>query len=275
MNVKKLDSNCYYYTDLFTQEEQSYILKTLEENNNWTRIYDRGQVYDPDRVRDIPMPLPGLMIAYRKEFNGPEYKDFYSLVAEGLRKASEHYAKDRGIKVEKYFELFNSVDKHCPGTVYGTHIDTCPVDLETYSILFYLNDNYEGGEISFSLPSDDKKIEVVNGNLQEGPNGLYPPDHEKNIDLISFWLKPKACSILIFPPLRPHMYPHTAHEIRSGDKYLIKGHWPIENKVSSNFVNNPYVNDNGSIMTEEEIIKYNPGAKIDGIVPDEYKKFYI
>lgn len=276
MNVEKLDANCYYYTDVFTEEQQSYILKKLEEKDNWTRIYDRGQVYDPNRFRDVPMPLPGLMIAYRKEFHGPEYKDFYDLISQALTKASEHYAKDRGINAKTYFNVFNSIDKHCPGTVYGTHIDTCPVDLETYSILFYLNDNYDGGELSFSLPSDDKKIEVVNGNLSDGPNGLYPADHEKNKDLVSFWLKPKACSILIFPPLRPHMYPHTAHEIRKGDKYLIKGHWPIEDKVSTNFVNNPYVNDDGSIMSGEELKKYNSGASIEGgIVPDEYKKFYI
>jgi hypothetical protein len=274
MNVEKLDENCYYYTDLISEQESKYVLSVLKKPDGWIKIYDKGWVYNPNRDPELKENQSG-MIASRKEFNKKEYRDVNRIISKAFGIAAEHYSKEKGLEDAKPFDEFSHIDKHSPGTVYTTHIDTVPVDLESYSILFYLNDDYEGGEISFSLPSADKKIEVVNGNLEHGPNGLYPPDHEKNVDLISFWLKPKAFSVIIFPPLRPHIYPHTAHEVRSGDKYLIKGHWQVEEGVSTNFVNNPYLGNDGNIMNEEEIIKYNPGAKIEGIVPDEYKKFYI
>jgi hypothetical protein len=274
MNVEKLDNNCYYYTDLVLKEEADYVLSELKKPENWVKIYDKGLQYNPDRDPEIKENQSG-MIAFRKEFNKEKYPKINEIISKAFRVAAEHYSKEKKLEKAKPFNEFSYIDKHCPGTVYGTHIDTVPIDLESYSILFYLNDDYEGGEISFSLPSADKKIEVINGNLAEGPNGLYPPEHKNNIDLISFWLKPKAFSVIIFPPLRPHIYPHTAHEVRSGDKYLIKGHWQVEEGISTQFVNNPYLNDKGMIMTDEEVIKYNPGAKIDGVVPDEYKKFYV
>jgi hypothetical protein len=270
MNVEKLDKNCYYYTDLIPKEEYEYLLSILKQPEDWVKIYNKGWVYNPNRDPELKENRSG-MIAFRKEFNGKKYPEINKIISKAFNVATEHYAKEKKLDKAKPFNQFGSIDKHCPGTVYNTHVDTAPVDLETYSILFYLNDDYEGGEISFSLPTPGKKIEVVNGNLAEGPNGLYPPDHEKNKDLVSFWLKPKACSILIFPPL----YPHTAYEVRSGDKYLIKGHWQVEEGTSTKFFSDPYVNLDGTRISGQDLKDMNPGAKIEGIVPDEYKKFYI
>jgi hypothetical protein len=274
MNVEKLDENCFYYTDILTDEEKNFVLDTVKNPEGWVRIYDRGQKYNPNRDPE-QKGNNNVMIAARKEFNRQDYSELDNLFRKAFKEVLDHYCKEKNINPHREFDQWTSIDKHYPGTVYRTHIDTTPVDLETYSILCYINDDYEGGEISFSLPTPGKKIEVINGNLAEGPNGLYPPDHEKNKDLVSFWLKPKAFSILIFPPLRPHIYPHTAYEIRSGEKYLIKGHWQVEEGHATNFVSDPYVNDDGTRTSDEELKRINPGAKIDGIVPEEYKKFYI
>ena len=274
MHVEKLDENCFYYTDLLTQEESETVLSILKQPEDWFKIYDRGVVYDPNRDPEL-LVNQNVMIAFRKEFSPGTYPELNALLSKAFKKVSDDYSKEKNINAKKPFNEFTHIDKHCAGTVYRTHIDTTPIDLESYSILFYLNDDYEGGEISFSLPSADKKVEVINGNLAEGPNGLYPPDHEKNKDLITFWLKPKACSVLIFPPLKPHIYPHTAHEVRGGEKYLIKGHWQVEEGIATKFVNDPHVNYDGSKMSSEDLQRVNPGAKIEGIVPDQYKKFYI
>jgi hypothetical protein len=274
MHIEKLDENCFYYTDIISEEEKEFLLSTSEKPDGWFKIYDRGQKYDSSRDPENESNQ-NVMIAARKEFLKHDYPELNNLLKKAFDEVLDNYCKEKNINVQKRFDGWTSIDKHYPGTVYKTHIDTTPVDLETYSILFYLNDDYEGGEISFSLPTPGKKVEVVNGNLAEGPNGLYPPDHEKNKDLVSFWLKPKACSMLIFPPLRPHIYPHTAHEIRSGEKYLIKGHWQIEQVVSTNFVNDPYVNQDGTRISDQDLKHINPGAKIEGIVPDEYKRFHI
>jgi hypothetical protein len=274
MNIEKLDENCYYYTDLINEEDAQYILSILNKPENWVKIYDTGKIYNPDRDPEIKANQSG-MVAYRKEFSKQTHPKVNEIISKAFVEASIHYSNDKHIDAQKPFDEFSHIDRHCPGTVYITHIDTVPINLKSYSVLMYLNDDYEGGELSFSLPSADKRIEVINGNLTEGPNGLYPPDHEKNKDLITFWLKPKPFSVIIFPPLKPHIYPHTAHEIRSGEKYMIKGHWQVEEGKSDQFVNNPYVNDDGSMLTEEQVKRVNPGAKINGVVPDQYKKFYI
>jgi hypothetical protein len=75
------------------------------------------------------------------------------------------------------------------GKQMGPHIDCEDDDTEsrlTASIVFYLNDDYEGGEISF--PKQDIKI------------------------------KPTAGSLVIFPSVKP--YYHQSAEITSGMKYM-------------------------------------------------------
>jgi hypothetical protein len=227
MNIEKLDPNCFYYTDLISDEEAEFVLSELKKDENWERIYNKGIDYNPKRDPFVK-ENQSLMVAYRKEFSERTNPKVHSIILKAFKLAGDHYSQEKGLQDKRQFREFSHINKHSPGTVYGTHIDTAPVDLESYSILFYLNDDYTGGEISFSLPTPDKKIAVLNGNLAEGPNGLFHPRHENNKDLITFWLKPKAFSIIIFPPLRPHIYPHTAHEVTNGDKYLIKGHWQVD-----------------------------------------------
>lgn len=94
-------------------------------------------------------------------------------------------------------EPFNGVNKfvinkYMPGAEMGPHTDSYNgVAQEVRSVLLYLNDDYEGGEIEF-------------------------PNHGIKI-------KPKAGSILIFPPLPP--YTHIAHVVKSNNKWFVPGFW--------------------------------------------------
>ena len=100
-----------------------------------------------------------------------------------------------------------------PGMGMGSHFDQNDGDITLrYSFNIYLNDDYEGGELSFKMsdysnkPSTDLDHEVAKNN--------------KSFD---FSIKPKAGSIVIFPSAAP--YYHTAHLLKSGFKYMIPGHW--------------------------------------------------
>ena len=78
----------------------------------------------------------------------------------------------------------------------------------------YLNDDYEGGEISFTIRDPKGPI--------QGPTPAE--DFSKaNPSTYNFFVKPKAGSVIVFPPSPP--YHHTAHLVKSGFKYMVPQHW--------------------------------------------------
>lgn len=77
--------------------------------------------------------------------------------------------------------------RYKPGGFFKTHVDSTPEYPRTISILFYLNDNYSGGEISF-------------------PN-------------INMRFKPEANTLLVFPS----SFSHYAETVTSGTKYVLVG----------------------------------------------------
>jgi hypothetical protein len=87
----------------------------------------------------------------------------------------------------------------------------------------YLNDDFDGGEISFSLSNYEDVKKVAS------------PDLDYEIALgkgqIQFGIKPKAGSVIIFPSSAP--YYHTAHTVKSNFKYMVPGHW-IHNNMELN-----------------------------------------
>jgi hypothetical protein len=223
MNVEKIDSNVYYYTDLVSQEDKDYVLLTIKNYKDWLRIYDDGHEYDPKSDRSKPRSV---MLASRSNFKDiNDNNKLINIINRAYQSATNHYREDKNIIDGNDYPIYVKgrlhVDRHEVGTTYMSHIDTAPINTECYTVLLYLNDDYVGGEISFNLPKKDEK-------LSDGPNGFFPPDSLENKGLIDFWIKPEAMSIVIFPPLHP--YPHVAHEVTFSEKYLIKGFWVVGKK---------------------------------------------
>ena len=276
MKVEKLDENVYYYTETVTEEELQLILNLLKDPSGWNRVYDEGKVYNPNRDPDA-FESQSILIAARKKFidlSKNESTIESKIFDRVLKEATEHYRLDKNISGDGNIPPFTHVDRHSLGSIYRSHIDTAPLDVEGYTVLLYINDDYEGGELSFTI---FKGGEVVhNGLWFDGPKGTYRPYDEKNKDLISFWIKPKPMSVVIFPPLHP--YPHTSHEITSGDKYMVKSFWQLENRQPKAWSSTPFNN-----LNKEDIARINPEAfiidsqeanKLQGdlpAVPDEWK----
>jgi hypothetical protein len=91
----------------------------------------------------------------------------------------------------------------------------------------YLNDDYEGGEISFTIKSPDAPISD-GGKKFDGPISYGGPDPDMDIakadpESFTFFVKPKAGSVIVFPPSPP--YHHTAHLVKSGEKIMVPQHW--------------------------------------------------
>jgi hypothetical protein len=101
-------------------------------------------------------------------------------------------------RLKSYKEMFNiSEDVYNPenfqllkyetGQYFHTHYDSYPAVNRAISVLIYLNDDYEGGEIEF-----------VNFDIK---------------------IKPKAGTLIMFPSNYP--YSHIAHPVISGTKYAV------------------------------------------------------
>jgi hypothetical protein len=92
-----------------------------------------------------------------------------------------------------------------------------------YSMVMYLNDEYEGGEISFKI------VDSYGFNQRPYINEDYDTaSRDKHFDV---GIKPKANSMVVFPSSSPYF--HTAHIVKSGFKYMVPGHW-IHNDMEYN-----------------------------------------
>ena len=236
MKVVKLHDKVYYYTDLLSEVEKKRVSEIINSFDDWERIFDDGNEYDPNRDND-KQDFQSIMVMYRKQIDHNQYPELRDIIDKAYSAAQRHYGEEFGVSTENKINPF-LLDKHLEGTAYATHIDSAPVGVESFTALMYFNDDYTGGEIAFSIPRPDYKFKVKNGIVQNGPRSNRSPDDPINRDLVDFWIKPEAFSILIFPPLFPYI--HTVHTITSGFKYITKGHWQVDNIHVTQWTSNPY-----------------------------------
>lgn len=125
---------------------------------------------------------------------GPdEVKEIISRIKKAIVAVSEDYQKIHNIGIGKLMPI--SISKYETGRAMGPHVDFYGGDgpQPVISVVAYLNDDYEGGEIEFK----DQNIKI----------------------------KPEAGSIVIFPSKEP--YYHASLPVKSGIKYMTPGFWYI------------------------------------------------
>lgn len=106
-----------------------------------------------------------------------------NLISLALENYKGMFNIDQEIKNAEPYTLL----RYSSGEQYGFHYDGGTGSKRSISVLIYLNDNYEGGEIEF--PNFKLKI------------------------------KPKAGTLILFPS--NYAYGHIAHPVTSGTKYVI------------------------------------------------------
>ena len=278
MKATQLHDKMFYYTDLLTDEEKTRVNEIMASVDDWERIFDDGHEYDQSKITD-DNGFQSIMVMYRKNIIPPALPELRKIIDTAYERAHAHYVSHFGIIGNNPVHPFNSVDKHMPGTAYATHIDSAPIGVESFTMLFYLNDEYTGGEIAFSLPRQDYKFHVINGIVQNGPRSNRSPEDPVNKPLIDFWLKPEAFSIIIFPPLYPYI--HTVHTITSGFKYLIKGHWQVNKADITQWSASPYEGFSDEEIANKEDMRMRHGLMYEAmqenkdLVPADIKEYYI
>lgn len=170
-SANKLEENIYYYTDV--HDGVSEMLENVKKNLVWSDWVASGSdtVYGKITGATNPLPLSVLEV-----------------IKDSIARCLQHYCLETGNSFG-WIPDFYTVQKYNVGAHMGPHTDSVDITQDkspTISVVFYLNDDYEGGELSF-------------------PN--------QNI-----LIKPKAGSIVVFPSYPP--YTHDPLPTTSGDKYM-------------------------------------------------------
>lgn len=228
MKKNILEEKVYYYEDAI--DDLDVLMLTLEEltsldkeNNKetwlpWTASNDKNFIYGKTKSFDM---------SQIQNFDGL-YKEkmvfVYNTIMKSLYNVCKDYAESQGDNDEpNLFPTFN-IKIYNTGIGMGSHFDQLDGDKTLrYSLVMYLNDDCEGGEISFTLSDYD-------GILRKQTPKL---DYEEALkdNSIDFGIKPKRGSVIIFPSSAP--YHHTAHLVKTGVKYMVPGHW-IHNNMPFN-----------------------------------------
>jgi Rps23 Pro-64 3,4-dihydroxylase Tpa1-like proline 4-hydroxylase len=201
IQCNQLDSNILYFTGVIENPyEYISILEDTENNKDyelvispwekWNSSYsdDPSDIYEYGlRKRIIPQEIDNL---------NPLIKENALYLIDTIQNATiyarNEYKKINNIQDSIYGYVNFNIQKYKTGTMMGPHHDTQDGDSTLkYSLVTYLNDDYEGGELEF-------------------------PNHGIKI-------KPEAGSIIIFPSSQPYL--HVSHNIKSGWKYMSPTFW--------------------------------------------------
>ena len=239
MNKEVLDPKVYYYTDAIDNfdkfQETLKELDSMGSNNEsgvnvwntWTASNDKSFIYGETKTFDINAinKIEGKI--------GEKSKYVYDSIMTTLYNVCKDYATSLGDFDEpRLFPTFN-IKKYNTGMGMGAHFDQLDGDKTLrYSLVMYLNDDCEGGEISFQLKDYDGGWTSADG-FSKGAAPAVDLDYDVSVKngAIDFGLKPKANSVVIFPAFPPYF--HTAHTVKSGFKYMVPGHW-IHNEMDLN-----------------------------------------
>jgi hypothetical protein len=181
------------YENAISKEKCNSYINTLESKLNGQTKYSWKEATVTNSTKPIKSARDCSDFKYKHTDLGPinhenvelieMHQDLYNIV----KSCVDDYANYWGINVI-YYEAFNFVKYNGPGQQFKIHADHGPAYNTTVSVVVYLNDDYEGGELYF--PRLDKLV-----------------------------YKPKIGDIAIFPS--NYIYEHASRDMIEGIKYSV------------------------------------------------------
>lgn len=193
----QLAPNIFYFTSSIS--EPSRLIELIEQSENDesidTAFVSKWQPWKSSNDSDTIYGYAKMIDAnYEKIGKNPSPKELYlvnSIIA-NMKFCATLYKQYNNVDGDVKIDTDSAIKKYNVGTEMGPHADQNDGDARLrYSIVAYLNDDYEGGELAF-------------------PN--------QNVVL-----KPQAGSIVIFPSSEPYL--HQSKKLISGTKYMCPGFW--------------------------------------------------
>lgn len=195
MEIIRLVDDLIYFKNVIPNHKEwlEALENTIDETvTDWVEWTDANP-YSLEQAKSDPTPYGKAKCIYFID-NDKESAWIAETIQEAIAKVSEEYVKlvDIGEDNPRIDAKGCAIGKYYVGMKpKGMHKD-CGYDPKENSFVFYLNDDYEGGEINFP-----------------------------HLD-INF--KPEAGSILMFPSMQDK-YTHQMHPMLSGFKYMIPHFW--------------------------------------------------
>ena len=140
-----------------------------------------------ERISEYSKVRTGSQLHVTTDYDNDELSKLHNIYSDIVFARLKSYKEKFGILEDIYNPENFQLLKYETGQYFQSHHDSIPGTNRSISILIYLNDNYEGGEIEFIY--FDKKI------------------------------KPKAGTLIMFPSNYP--YKHVAHPVTKGTKYAV------------------------------------------------------
>jgi hypothetical protein len=181
------------YKNVFSKDDASYIIKTLETNlSSPENVYTwQGALVTESHEQDfeardcLDFKIGHGCLGPENDDNKDLYK-IHKMSFDSIFPHVEDYGHYWGV-VMRYYEVFNFVKYEGTGKHFAIHADHGPAYVTTVSAVAYLNDDYVGGELIF--PRFNLKI------------------------------KPEVGDLVVFPST--FIYEHSSEPIVDGDKYSI------------------------------------------------------
>lgn len=204
MELVKLHENVYYYKNVF--KDPQWIIDSLNKLDSNEDTYNAITKWYPwlasNNNEDCFGEKKDLYYHNKDSVDNKTVSEVIQIMRQGVEKICYHFVKDRNLNIIPNISPFLDMCKYTKGGSLGVHYDGLDGDKSLlYSIVMYFNNEYAGGEISFSINEENKK-----------------PNNDINHPYIDFFVKPEPGSAIIFPSTYPYF--HQSHPIISGEKYM-------------------------------------------------------
>ena len=199
---EELYNGVYYYKNVIKDPQKLiYLIESTEGMEflqhvipnwiDWGVEADRGTVYWYGRKKRVLLnDLDEINTVEIPDFERKLCKEIFDTIFDAFRAVANDYKIKRNISDEVIILNQMNIHKYKENTWMGTHYDAQEGDTRLkYSLLVYINDDYEGGEISFPF--------------------------------LNITIKPKANQLLIFPSA--YLFVHSISEVKKSRRLAIVG----------------------------------------------------
>jgi hypothetical protein len=237
MNIKKLHPLVYVFKNALPNSQE--IINFFEsQKEKWEKWYTFGKKLhiEFNRVFFNSIPTKEEWDAFNKkiEINNEEEKQFIKDINNAFYEGIKTFLLDNKIQLQNFCFFPYDIAKYATGGKMNYHTD---YQIEREGIpeakfhttgVFYLNDNYDGGEISFLELNNEQEI----------------------IQKIDY--KPEQGDLVIFSSNFP-IY-HGVKQVLKGEKYIIRTYLRHEEKPNNDWLEgiSKYGEENWIAMKEEE-----------------------
>jgi hypothetical protein len=182
-NAKELADKIMSFDNVFPESEE-YIKNILDQSIEWkkAKIYKDGESSQNNLdVRDTDI----ILLPNNKDFSSNVLSDLSKDFSSSIKPYLDYYIDKYNLSVRSYENP--QLLRYGKGQKFDEHSDRTMFFPRTISLTYYVNDEYEGGEIEF-----------VNFNLK---------------------VKSKKNQLLVFPST--DLYAHKVHSVTCGLRYVI------------------------------------------------------